>query len=228
MCSLAVLIFGATQLLLPGIVEHRIVEGLRRSFKDVKIVRAEVSAYPAYQLLQGRIDSVNFDLRRVAIGDLIFDAVLLDGRNIKLDMARLVAGDGVRVTDADALRGTFVLSEDDLNEYFWSRFNQSRFFRVALDRGQAVLTGDMNLLGRELAVRVAGEFRVDGGTTVSFVPREVKVENTTVPQLFLDLIAKEWALSLELDQEAIPLVVEDLLVEDGRLFIYGRRPAQGA
>ncbi len=228
MFALALGILVATQLLLPGIVENRLVEGLRRSFGDVKIIRAEVSAYPAYQMLSGKIDSVNLDLRRVAFGDLVVDAVLLDGRNIKLDMGRLVAGEGVRVTDADLLRGTFVIAEDDLNEYFWKRFNQSRFFRVALDRGRAVLTGNMNVLGRDLAVRVAGEFRVGGGTTVAFVPREVKVENTTVPPLFLDLIAKEWAVSLELDQEAIPMIVEDLLVEDGQLFIYGRRPAAGS
>src|SRR5690606_41120234 len=114
---------------------------------------------------------------------------------------------------------------DDLNDYFWTRFNPSRFFRVALDRGQAVLAGNVNVFGRELAVRVAGEFRVDGGTSVLFVPTEVKVENTSVPQLFLDWIAKEWAVVLELDQEAIPLVVEALLVEDGRLFIYGSRPS---
>lgn len=227
MFALALAFLAATQLLLPGLVEDRIAEGLRRSFGDVKIVRAKVSAYPAYHLLQGRIDSVNLDLRRVAIGDLVVDAVLLDGRNVRLDMGRLVAGEGVRVTDADALRGTFVIAEDDLNEYFWARFNQSRFFRVALDRGQAVLTGNMHVLGRDLAVRVAGEFRVGDRTSVSFVPSEVKVQNATVPQIFLDLIAKEWAVSLELDQDAIPLVVEDLLVEDGRLFIYGRRPARG-
>ena len=224
--GLALAVLAAAQLALPGFVENRIAKGLRLSFDDVEIERAEVRAYPAYKLLSGRIDSVNLDLRRVASGGLTLDAVLVEGRNVKLDMRRLVSGEGVRVTAADVLRGTFVVAENDLNAYFASQSEEWGVFRIRLDSGRAVVSGNVNFLGRDLAVRVAGEFRVRGGTSILFVPAEVEVENTALPQPLLDLIAQGWAVSFDLDfdREAIPLVVEDVAVEDGRLFIYGNRP----
>lgn len=214
----------AAQLTLPGIVEQRIEVGLLNAFERVDLVRAEVRAYPAFALLGGRIDAINLDLRRVALGGLTVDAVLLDGRNVVVNLPRLLTGRGVEVTGADSLRATFVISEDDLNEYFWSRVHAARFFRVDLRRGRAVLQGTFHFLGRELDVTVSGVFKVTGGTRVSFVPEEITVENTAVPRMLMEMIAKEWAITLDLEQAALPLVVEELLVEDGQLLIYGRRP----
>ena len=212
----------AGQLLLPGAMERRIEAGIVRSFGDVKFVRADVRAFPAFVLLGGRVDSINLDVRRATLGDLTVDAILLDGRNLRVDMPRLLGGGGVAVRSAETLNATFVIAEDDLNRYFWERVNQSQFFRVALERGRAVLTGRLNLLGRELDVTVSGAFRVDGPTTVTFLPEAVTVEETRIPQVLLDVIAREWTIALELNREAIPLEITDFLVEDGRLLIYGR------
>lgn len=214
----------ASQLMLPGLVEQRIEAGLQQSFEQVSLVRAEVRAYPALALLGGRIHAINLDLRRVNLGGLTVDAVLLDGRNVVLDVPKLLSGRGVEVTAADSLRATFVISEDDLNEYFWSQVHTSRFFKVDLERGRAVLQGSLNFLGRELDVTVAGIFKVTGGTRVNFVPQEITVENTSVPRMLMEMIAKEWGIALDLQQAALPLVVEELLVEDGQLLIYGKRP----
>lgn len=217
----------ALQLVLPGLVENRIEAGIVQSLDDVKLVRVEVRAIPAYALLVGRIPAISIDLRRVTMGDLTIDAVLLDGRNLVIDIPKLLSGEGVDVRSADSLRGTFVISEDDLNEYFWTKVQPSKFFRVALDRGRAVLQGQLNLLGKEMSVTVSGIFQVTDGTTVSFVPKDVTVAETAVPRLLMDVIAKEWGIALDLKQAAIPLIVEDLLVEDGQLLIYGRRPVNG-
>lgn len=218
-------VFG--QLWLPRWVEDRIEAGMRRSFTEVQWVNADVRAVPAYVLLGGRMNSVNLDARRVALGDLMVDAVLLDGRNVVVNMPKLLSGRGVEVRSADYLKATFVIAEDDLNRYFWEQVNHSQFFRVDLERGQAVLRGRLNLLGREMDVRVAGVFEANGGNRISFVPKEVTVDNARVPQLLLDMIAREWSLSLELDQDAIPLEITDLMVEDGKLLIYGTQPRRG-
>lgn len=214
----------ASQLALPGYVEQRIEAGLQSAFDRVDFVRADVRAYPALALLGGRIHAISLDLRRVSVGGLTVDAVLLDGRNVVVDLPKLLTGRGVEVSSADSLRATFVISEDDLNEYFWSQIHTSRFFRVDLERGRAVLYGSFNILGREVGVTVSGRFQVTGGTKVSFVPEEVTVENTAVPKMFLDMIAQEWAITLDLHQAALPLAIEDLFVEEGQLLIYGKRP----
>ena len=220
--AVAAALLAGSQLFLPPLVEKQIEAGIARSFGDVKFVRADVRAVPALMLLGGRLDAINLDVRRAALGDLTIDAILLDGRNLKVDTASLVTGRGVRIRSADALLATFVIAEDDLNHYFWRQVNDSQFFRVALERGEAVLAGRVNLLGRGLDVTVRGAFQVDGATTVTFLPRDVRVENTRLPQFLVDMIVQEWTIALELDQEAIPLEITDLLVEDGKLLIYGR------
>lgn len=214
----------ASQLALPGYVEQRIEAGLQSAFERVDFVRADVRAYPALALLGGRIHALNLDLRRVRMGGLTVDAVLLDGRNVVIDLPKLLAGRGVEVSSADLLRATLVISEDDLNEYFWSQIHTSKFFRVELERGRAVLHGSFNILGREVGVTVSGRFQVTGGTQVSFVPQEVTVENTAVPRMFMEVIAREWAITLDLEQAALPLAIDDLFVEEGQLLIYGKRP----
>lgn len=223
-----VLVVTAGQFALPRLAEERIEWALTDALDDVRWVRAEVRAWPPVIILGGRFTSINLDVRRATVGAITVDAILLDGQNVKVDMSRLLAGEGVYVESAQELRATFVIDQDDLNHYFWEQVNHSQFFSVALRRGRAELTGRIRLLGREMDVRVSGDFRVDGPSEVTFVPREVTVENTRVPQLLLDAIAHEWGITLALYQDAIPLVITDLLVEDGKLFVYGTHPQAAA
>ena len=73
------------------------------------------------------------------LGDLVVDALLVDGRGLIVDVPRLVQGRGVEIKEAEELRATLVIAEADLNEYFWSQVHEARFFRVSLDKGRALL-----------------------------------------------------------------------------------------
>ena len=218
-------ILAAAQIVLPAAVEKGIASALARSLGDGGSIRADVRAFPALQLLAGRIGSVDLDVRRIAAGDLVVDRLIVEGRNVKLDLLSLLGGEGLRIEDAGHLRGTIIVSEDDLNEYFASRIDALGSFRVGLEPGRAVVTGTLTVARRQFAVRVEGAFRVESGTSVSFVPLEARIENSVIPEFALMLLAGGWPLSVKLDQDLIPLAVEGVAVEEGRLVVYGSRPA---
>lgn len=221
----SVAILAVSQLFLPRAVETRIETGLARSLEGVRLVRARIEAFPAVKLLAGHVDTFDLDLRRVPLGELVVDAVLVDGQGLVVDVPRLVQGRGVEIRAAQELRATLVIAEADLNEYFWSQVHDARFFQVSLNKGRALLKGTLNLLGRPLEVQVGGVFKVDGPTRIAFVPEEISVDNARVPQFLLDLITQEWAIVLDVGMTPFALVLDELHVEDGQLLIYALRPA---
>jgi len=215
-----------SQLVLPRTVETRIEKELQSALPGARFVRASVEASPGLKLLAGRIDEVDLDLRRVPLGDLVVDALLVDGRGIVVDVPRLVQGQGLVINEAEELRATLVIAEADLNEYFWSQVHEARFFRVSLEKGRALLTGEVNLLGRSLEVYVSGVFRVEGPASVAFIPEEVSLQNARLPEALLDLITQEWAVVLDIGKTPFDLALDELYVEDGQLLIYASRPPQ--
>jgi len=215
------------QLTLPRALEARIERALSRSFEEASLVRAEIRSVPAVELLWGRIDRAELELRRVVLGEIAVDAVRVDGEELWVDAPKLFRGEGVDVKAAKALRATLVLTEEDVNQYFWSRIQGAKRFRVSLERGQARVAGSFSLFGREFDVRVNGKFRVAGPASVAFVPEQVSVDDAAVPQFLIDLVASEWQLLLHFGEAPFSIAIEDLLIEDGRLWVYGARPAGG-
>ncbi len=224
--AVAAALLVVSQLVLPRTVETRIEKELQSALPGARFVRASVEASPGLKLLAGRIDEVDLDLRRVPLGDLVVDALLVDGRGLIVDVPRLVQGRGVEIKEAEELRATLVIAEADLNEYFWSQVHEARFFRVSLDKGRALLTGEVNLLGRSLEVYVSGVFRVEGPASVAFIPEEVSLQNARLPEALLDLITQEWAVVLDIGKTPFDLALDELHIEDGQLLIYASRPPE--
>jgi len=223
----AIFILMALQFTLPQALERRVERELARTFEGSRMVRVGIEAFPAVALLWGRVDRIHLDLRRVPLGDLVVDAVLVDGKDLVVDVPKLLWGNGVEIQGARELRATFVIAEEDLNQYFWSQIHDARFFKVSLTRGQAVLEGGLTLFGREIDVRVSGVFRVAGPASIAFIPQQVTVDNAAVPQLLVDWVTSEWQIVLDLGEAPFAIAIEELWVEEGELLIYGARPASG-
>lgn len=219
----AVLVLGAIQLTLPRVIESRVEKELEAALPGAILVRSEVEAFPAVKFAWGRVDRLSVDVRRATFDGLAVDAALIDGRDLVVDVGRLLRREGVVVVSAADLRATLVVAQDDLNEYLWSRLPDARGFRVLLERDEAVVTGTVTVLGRALDVRVSGGFRVEGPTLVVFVPHEVHVEDARVPQFVLDLVTAEWQIGFDLRELPFGLTVDELRIEEGRLLIYGSR-----
>jgi hypothetical protein len=217
--------FGGSQAFLPRMVEQRLAIGIGKSMGPAERVSVQVMAFPALQLLAGRLQRLTVDVRQVELDGLKVEAFLVDAQNLVIDAQKLRRGEGVQVRAADSLRVSAVIAEEDLNAFFWSKLDPSRAFSIELEPDVARLRGSVSFLGHSIGLTVNGHFEVVQPTQVSFVVDEVKVEKMSLPRFLMESLAKRWSVQIDLAQSAVPLEISDVRVGRERLFIYGRRPA---
>lgn len=212
------------QLILPRMVEDQLAAGIRDSVGPVGLVHVDVSAFPAWHLLGGKVRQMTVDVRQAHIGGLKIEAFLIDAHNLLIDMPKLRRGEGFTVRAADSLRVSAVISEGDLNAYLWAEVDPSRRFQIRLTPEVSYLEGSIKVLGKAIGVKVRGRFEVADRTLARFVVDDVEIQNARLPRFIVDALLPKWAVQIDLANSPVPLEVRDLRVEDGRLFIYGQRP----
>lgn len=227
--SIAILIaisiaFAGGQMILPRMAENQLAAGIRETAGPAELVQVDIDAFPAWQLLQGRVPTLAVDVRQAHINDLKIEAFMVDGHNVVLDAQALRQGKGLSVKAADSLQVSTVVSEDDLNAYIWEKNDNARNFHIVLDPQWTGLKGSVSVLGKALEINVKGHFAVLEHTRVAFLVDEVTMQNATLPRFIIDALAPHWPVEIDLSQSPVPLEVRDLRVENHRLFIYGQRP----
>lgn len=228
-CAVALLMalcvaFGGSQVYLPRMIEDQLATGIRESMGPAERVNVEIAAFPALQLLTGRVQRLSVDVREADLDGLKVEAFLVDAHNLVVDAQKLRRGEGFEVRAADSLQVSAVIAESDLNSFFWAKLDPSQVFHIELRPNAACLRGSVRLLGRSIDLTVNGRFEVVQPTQVNFVVDDMLVQNTNLPRLLLDSLARRWAIQIDLSGSAIPLEIKDVRVGEGRLFIYGQRP----
>ncbi|MGI6541619.1 MAG: DUF2993 domain-containing protein [Limnochordia bacterium] len=217
-------LFAAQQLLIPIWMERRLVQGLEESAAPVERVQVELKAFPAWQLLQGKVRQLTVDLRRANINGLQVEAFFVDATNLVVDTEALREGTGFIVKTADSFQVSAIIAEDDLNEYVWSITDAAKRFRIRLNPEWTGIEGSISVLGQAVGIKVQGHFAVQAPTKVAFVIDQVDVENSPLPRFLLDLFLPRWQVEIDLAQTTFPLQIRDLRIAQGKLFIYGQRP----
>jgi hypothetical protein len=218
------LAFTGSQLILPRMVESQLAAGIRETAGPAELVDVDVKAFPAWQLLQGKVQDLTIDVRQAHINDLKVEAFLVDAHNLVVDRGTLKSGNGFGIKAADSLQVSAIITESDLNNYIWAKNEKARNFQVRLGKEWTGLQGSVNLLGRTIGLNVKGHFAIEERTRVAFVVEQIDVEKTSLPRFIIDALAPRWGVEIDLRQSPIPLEVRDLRVDDGKLFIYGQRP----
>lgn len=72
--------FGGSQAFLPRMVEQRLAIGIGKSMGPAERVSVQVMAFPALQLLAGRLQRLTVDVRQVELDGLKVEAFLVDAR----------------------------------------------------------------------------------------------------------------------------------------------------
>jgi hypothetical protein len=205
-------------------VENQLAAGIRESAGPAELVDVDVKAFPAWQLLQGKVQDLTIDVRQAHINKLKVEAFLVDAHNLVVDRAALKNGTGFGIKAADSLQVSAIITESDLNNYIWAQNEKARNFQVRLSPEWTGLRGSVSLLGRAVDLNVKGHFAIQERTKVTFVVDQVDVEKTSLPRFIIDALAPHWGVEIDLKQSPVPLEVRELRVEDGKLFIYGQRP----
>lgn len=218
------LLFMGQQWFIPAWMERQLVQGLEESAGPVERVQVDLKTFPAWQLLQGKVQQLTVDLRRANFNGLKVEAFFVDATNLVVDTQALRDGTGFIVKTADAFQISAIIAEEDLNEYIWTLTDAAKRFRIKLNPDWTGLEGSISVLGQAVDVSIKGHFETQELTKVAFVIDQVDVENSPLPRFIIDLLLPKWQVEIDLAQTTFPLEIRDLRVADRKLFIYGQRP----
>lgn len=219
---LLLLLAGASQLYLPGLVERELETGVAKAFGRVDSIVARVEARPALQMLWGRFPSLQLEARQLETEGLEIEGFFVDARDLAIDPVDLLRKRELTIRSARSLHVTVAVGQDGLNRYLWTKVDPGRMFRVSIVKGNVSLVGQVNILGNAIDLSVGGHFEVRDRNKVAFIPEGLSVEKASVPRFLVDAIAKQWALLLDFSNLPLPIEVQEVRLDSGRLYVYGR------
>lgn len=206
---------------LPGAFERNIAASLSQA-TGARVATVEIGARPAWKLMLGRIDRFHADLREIRLGQLDASAFVVDADGVDVGVGALWRDGKIALSRLDRFNATLVLTQDDLNHYFWETVDKGRIFRMVLTGEKAYVLGKTTFLGVPLDLSLIGHFSVaEGGAALRFEPDRLTVEKTDVPKFVLDRFLKE-RLTLPVDLAGLPvrLKISGTRAVDGKLFIF--------
>lgn len=222
--SLLVVLGLVVQLFLPQVAGWFLARLLRGEVGAEGRLSVEIESLPAVELLVGQIDRLQVDARKVRLDNLVVETLLVDVRDLQVDLGELLRGRFV-AREQGVVRARLVLTEEALNEYLWAHWDPSRRFRIRLTPAVATLEG--SLFGEVLPVRVEGELSLADATHIRFQPKRVSVREAQLPEAILRIVGEE--LLFPVDVEDLPLAIglDGFSLGDGWLVATGSSGALG-
>ncbi|MGE5574325.1 MAG: DUF2993 domain-containing protein [Bacillota bacterium] len=219
-----VCVFLIGEAAIPGAVSTRLEKTIVANVDEAGSVRVYVRTFPALAVALGRIDFLRVDARDISVDGLRVQRLFLDARHANVDMRAVLRGGKLEVRHIAKGDVTVILAEDALNDYFHSRDGVLRLLTVRLRPGAATVSGSANLLGVKVDVALDGRFVVQGDTRLAYVVDRFRVGNAVVPEVIKDGLLKSVDLSVDVSRLPLPLVLRDVSVQDGVIYIFGGTP----
>lgn len=212
----------AVQLLLPPAAGWFLARLLREEVGAEGSVTVQVQSLPAVELLLGQIDRLQVDARAVQLDNLVVDTLLVDVRDLRVDLPQLLGG-RFAARQQGLARARLVLTEEALNEYLWTHLDPSQRFRIQLTPAVATLEG--SLFGEVLPVRVEGELLLADATHIRFQPQRVSVREAQLPEAILRVVGEELLFPVAVEKLPLAIGLDGLSLGDGWLVATGSSEA---
>ncbi len=224
-CALAAIcVFLVGEAAIPGTVGACLERAIAGAAGGVESVQVYVRTFPALAVAFGRADLLRIDARNLTIGGLRVQRLFLDARQVNLDVGAVLRGGKVGLRRIGKGDVTVILAEEDLSSYLRSKDGLMKALSVRLRPGVAAVAGAVSLLGVKVDLVLEGTFAIEGGTRLRYAVDRFKVGNMVVPKVVKDEIMRRVDLSVDVSGLPIPLVLRDISVQDGVVYVFGETP----
>lgn len=212
---------------IPGAVGTRLEKAMARSVDEVESIRVYIRTFPALAVAFGRVDLLRIDARNVTMGGLRVQRLFVDVRHADVDVSAMLRGERVGLRRVGKGDVTVILAESDLNAYLHSRDGILRALAVKLRPGVATVAGHVNVLGIKVDIVLDGRFVVEGGMRLRYVVDRLRVGNAVIPEVIKDELMGAVDLSVDVSGLPVPVVLREVNVQDGVVYVFGGTPATG-
>jgi hypothetical protein len=222
----SVIIVGAIELVLPGVVARELSSGLQEAFGTGEAMTVKLRSFPAVRMLTGRLGQVSVVSVNVPAGALTLDTLKVTIENVSVNLRDLLSHKGLAVTHSGA-KIVITVSEGSLERYLLADVDTLDRPKVKIGTNGMDLSGDLLVAGRKVPVTFGGQFALKDEHTVTFSVTRVQVAGADVPEEFvgpfLGLLGGV-ELSLDLEEFPLPLKGTALRQEEGKLVIEAVSP----
>ncbi len=206
------LLFIMIEIYLPVMAENRIRGIIENQIDEVSSLKVEVASFPALEVLIGKIDYVGVDAEGVIVEGLFINKLFARYREVAYSKNSF---QGIN-TDLD-----IVITEKALNDYTHDRYPELQNFKITLQPDLVVLKGFLNIFEARIGIELGGRMTIDEDKVVAFIPESLQVEDINIPSSLLQKYLNNLGFIFDLKNLNIPLQVEDIIISQGEIRIYG-------
>lgn len=224
-------VLAGTEAVVPPFLAARMADGLAASLGSTA-VEVELKSFPAYRLLTGNVDRMSVTVAGLHVDGLAVESLRVEAAGVRLDVVGLLrgrqAGDGWRLAQGGDARVEAVVTAAALAALVRARLPAEMDVQVQVDVAGVELRGRTNVLGIAMDLAVRGRVAPSsGGRRLEFVPETVFVGGQALADWVAQGIREMYTAAVDLDDAPVPLVVEEVVHQPGRLVIAGRTRSEG-
>lgn len=229
--TVMVALLAGTEALLPPFLAARVADGLAASLGSAA-VEVQMRSFPAYRMLAGDVDRMTVTVSGVEVDGLAVESLRLQAAGVHLDVAGLlrgqVGGGGWPLTEHGAATVEAVVTETALKEWVRAQLPEQVDVQVKVGTAGVELRGRTTVLGIAMDVAVLGRVEPSAdGSQLVFVPETVSVGGQALADWVAQGIREMYKAAVDLNAAPVPLVVEEVVHQPGRLVIAGRTRSEG-
>ncbi|MCK4259706.1 MAG: DUF2993 domain-containing protein [Halanaerobiales bacterium] len=215
-----VLTWGLSELLLPGYYEKQVEASLREQVEKVELITVNISSRPAFLLLAGQVQHGSVQVKGVESQGLRIEELTARYENLVFSKTE---------SQVKAIKGnnTFfkaVILEDDVEDYLQTTIPMieklSADLDVVFNSNQVILNFQIMFFGSSFDFELSGYFEIIDNYTIRYHPKDLKSGEMKLPS-FITKALEELEFDLKLEQFLLPLVLNEIYLEGGKLFILG-------
>ena len=149
-------------------------------FLQAQQVQVQLEAPWGWELVFGRLPRLDIVANDARMDALRVFQVTIHGEQIRFDPRSLWQDKELVYTEASSLWGEMILTEEDLNAYFWQEVDQDRLLRLRVAPGEIGLGGQISFWNMEWTITLLGDLEVHQGSSLRFVLKNLEVQETRI------------------------------------------------
>lgn len=178
-----------------------------------------------WELLLGRIPGFSLSAKNAVLAGVTVARVEVEGQELLFEPWTLFRHHELILSRVGTLNGTFVVTEDALNEVLWQEVDPSRRLWLEVSPAGLWVAGTVNIWNMELSVRILGDVVVENGTALRYVAKDLTVQEARVPSILLELLKDTFNFAVDFGPLPLPVQMEavEYLEHEIKIRIGGRQ-----
>ena len=211
-------IIGLPRILLIPHLADQLQQEIEESLQSTD-VKVDVGAPWGWELLFGRLPSLDLIARNAIIDGLHIARVELHGKEIRFDPRLLWQEQELVYAEVTNVQGEIVVTEDALNELLWDVVDPDRFLSLQVSPRGVDLAGTISFWNMEWTVTVTGDLEVHHGTALRYALRDVALHDASVPSILLEVLSDNYEFIMDFGVFPYPVEIKEVFLEEQQILI---------